>query len=92
MLGVGPLIVARLLWGLSFAAMNIANQALPTSVIEGVSHRVGRARAIIAIGPTGGLLGGAIAVGFCGPCIVFLALGLIACLARIFALRLPLTR
>ena len=45
-----------------------------------------------AIGPTGGLLGGAIAFGFCGPRTGFLALGLIACSALIFALRLPLTR
>ena len=74
--GVWPLIIARLLWGL--AAMNIANQALPTSLIEGVSRRVGRARAIIAIGPTFGLLGGAIAVGFGGLRTVFLALGFIA--------------
>jgi hypothetical protein len=58
-------------------------------VFEGVSRRVGRARAIIAIGPTVGLLGGAIAVGFGGPRTVLLALDLIACLALILPYGCP---
>jgi MFS family permease len=90
--GVWPLLLARLLWGLSFAAMNIANQALPTAEFAGAPRRMGRARAIIAVGPTAGLLGGAIAVGFCGPRMVFLALSMIALIAPLFASQLPVIR
>lgn len=53
--GVWLLLLGRLVWGLSFAAMNIANQALPTTTMEGAVRRTGRARAIIAVGPTLGL-------------------------------------
>jgi MFS family permease len=81
--GVWPLLVVRLLWGLSCAAMNIANRALPTAVFEGAARRMGRACAIIAIGPTVGLLGGAIAVGFYGPRSVFLVLSMITLIAPV---------
>src|SRR3954469_12151552 len=49
--GVGWLLLARLLWGLSFAALNIATQALITAELQGAARRSGRARAIIAAGP-----------------------------------------
>jgi MFS family permease len=87
--GVWPLLVARLLWGLAFAAMNIANQALPTSHIHDAARRMGRARSIVAVGPMAGLLAGGIMADLCGPRPVFLALGLIALAAPMFALRLP---
>src|SRR5262245_44106872 len=58
--GVWPLLVARLLWGLAFAAMNIANQALPTAHMQAAPQRMGRARSIVAIGPMLGLLAGGI--------------------------------
>jgi MFS family permease len=50
---------------------------------------MGRARSIVAVGPMGGLLAGGIMADLCGPRPVFLALGLIALAAPIFALRLP---
>jgi MFS family permease len=90
--GVWALVVARLLWGLSFAALNIANQALPTSEALGAARRSGRARSIVAIGPMVGLFGGAIISEFYGPRVVFMILGCIALLGPIFALRVPTTR
>jgi MFS family permease len=45
--GVWALLVARLLWGLSFAAMNIATQALATAEPTGAARRSGRMRAVI---------------------------------------------
>lgn len=53
--GVWVLLVTRLLWGLSFAAMNIATQALATAEPAGAARPSGRMRAMIAAGPVGGL-------------------------------------
>lgn len=90
--GVWLLLIARLIWGLSFAAMNIANQALPTSVMLGVTQRVGRARAIIAIGPTVSLIAGALLANAYGPRSVFLVLTIVAFIAPLFAARIPAER
>ena len=49
--GVWLLIAARLIWGLSFAALNIANQALSTVVPEGAVKRSARVRTIVAAAP-----------------------------------------
>ena len=87
--GLLLLLGARLLWGLSFAALNIATQALVTAEAAGASRRSGRARAIIASGPMLALLAGAAVAETVGPRPVFLALGLIALLALPLALRLP---
>lgn len=87
--GVWALLILRLLWGLAFAGMNIANHALASAVPIDVSRRAGRARAIVAAGPTLGLLGGALLAEFAGPRIVFVVLGLVAIPALLFALRLP---
>ena len=38
--GLIPLLIARLLWGLSFAALNIATQALATAEAHGASRRI----------------------------------------------------
>ncbi len=87
--GVWGLLVARLVWGLSFAALNIANQALPTAVMDGAARRSGRARSIVAVGPMVGLMAGAVIAEQFGPRPVFLVLGCLAALAPIFALQLP---
>jgi hypothetical protein len=89
--GVWPLLVARLMWGLAFAAMNIANQARPTSHMNDALRRMGRARSIVAVGPMAGLLPGGIAADLWGPRVVFLALGCIALAAPYFAMQLPTT-
>lgn len=87
--GFWPLLAARLLWGLAFAALNIATQALPTAIVEGAARRSGRARAIVAVGPMLGLLGGAIMAEMVGPRPVFLLLAVISLPAILFASRLP---
>jgi len=87
--GVAVLLLARLVWGLSFAAMNIAVQALPTAEPSGMARRTGRSRAIIACGPMLGLLAGAILAPVIGPRAVFLVLALVALSGLAFAWRLP---
>ena len=86
--GIWLLLIARLMWGLSYAAMNIANQALPTSVIAGAAQRMGRSRAIIAVGPTASLLGGAVLANAFGPRSVFVVLTVVAFIAPLFAARI----
>lgn len=87
--GVGWLLLARLLWGLSFAALNIATQALITAELHGAAQRSGRARAIIAAGPMLGLLGGALLSEIAGPRPVFFALAAIGLLGLPVAALLP---
>jgi hypothetical protein len=87
--GVVPLIAARLLWGLSFAALNIATQALATADLGRAARWSGHARAIIAAGPMTGLLLGAVLATAAGPRIVFLVLSGVAVLGLPMALLLP---
>lgn len=89
--GFWPLLIARLMWGLSFATLNIANQALPTSAPEGAAARSGRARALVAIGPMLALVGGALLAEAFGPKMVFYVLSGVALLAPVFAAGLPAT-
>ena len=89
--GVWALLVARLIWGLSFAALNIATNALPTSEITGAARRSGWSRSIIASGPMLGLVIGAAIAQFYGPRIVFAALAGVAFISLLFANRLPST-
>lgn len=87
--GLWWLLAARLVWGLSFAAMNIATQALATALAVGAARRSGQSRAIIAAGPMLGLLGGAVLAERAGPQLVFLLLAAVALLALPVALLLP---
>lgn len=87
--GVWALLVLRLMWGLAFAGLNIANHALASSVAIDVSRRAGRARGIVAAGPTLGLLAGAMLAEYAGVRAVFLVLGLTTLPALYFAARLP---
>ena len=79
------LLVARLLWGLAFAAMNVATQALATAEPQGAARRSGTMRSIIAAGPVSGLVAGAIVAQFVGPRAAFLLLAMAALLAFPFA-------
>ncbi len=90
--GLWLLLVGRLIWGLSFAAMNLANQALPTAVAEGAARRMGLSRAIISVGPAIGLVAGGLLAPLYGPRVVFFALALVSCVGPLFALRLPATQ
>ncbi|MEM8976950.1 MAG: MFS transporter, partial [Pseudomonadota bacterium] len=87
--GVWALLIARLIWGLSFAALNIAVHALPTAEAGGAAKRSGWSRSIIACGPMIGLIAGALIAEAHGPRIVFAVLAGVALLALPFALRLP---
>jgi MFS family permease len=87
--GMWWLLPARLVWGLSFAALNIATQALPTAEAEGMARRSGRSRAVIAAGPMVGLVLGAATAEIVGARPVFLVLAAVAILGLPFALRLP---
>lgn len=87
--GLWTLLAARLLWGLSFAAMNIATQALATAEASGAARRSGVSRAIISAGPMIGLLVGAVLAEWLGAPAVFLVLGAVSLLALPFAWRLP---
>jgi len=89
--GVWPLLAARLLWGLAFAAMNIAVQALPTALPDGAARRSGWSRSVVAAGPMIGLAGAALLAEWAGPRAVFLALGAVSVPAILFAARLPRT-
>src|SRR5258708_239539 len=50
--GFWALLPLRLLWGLSFAALNLTTQVTATAEAVGIARRSGRSRAIIAVGPT----------------------------------------
>lgn len=87
--GVWLLLAGRLLWGLSFAALNLANQALPTALAQGAAKRTGRSRAIIAIGPMLGLIVSAVMAVEFGPRSAFVLLAIVALIAPLLAARIP---
>ena len=87
--GVWALLIARLIWGLSFAAMNIAVHAIPTAELSGAARRSGWSRSIIACGPMIGLVAGALLAEYYGPRVVFAVLAAVAMFALPFAMRLP---
>lgn len=76
--GFWALLPLRLLWGLSFAALNLATQVLATSVPAGAAARSGRSRAFIALGPVIALPVAAVLSEMAGPRWIFL---LLACVA-----------
>ncbi|WP_273820395.1 MULTISPECIES: MFS transporter [Pseudomonas] len=68
------LLLLRLGWGLSFAALNLSTQVLATLEPAGAARRAGRSRGIIAIGPMIALaLGGWLSLQI-GPRLIFLLL------------------
>lgn len=86
----GPaLLVARILWGLSFAALNLAALAYAVAYKARAGRRVGVSRAIHQMGPAFALSVGAWLAGVIGPREVFLVLGLMSIVAVPVALRLP---
>jgi MFS transporter, DHA1 family, inner membrane transport protein len=88
--GFWALLVLRLLWGLAFAALNLATQALATVEPAGAAARAGRSRAFTALGPMLGLsLGGVCAVWF-GPTVVFYVFSALALTALLFTRQLPI--
>ncbi|WP_368042097.1 MFS transporter [Burkholderia metallica] len=87
--GFWAILVLRLMWGMSFAALNLSAQVLATADPADLAHRVGRSRAVFASGPMLALpVGAALTLAY-GPRVIFFLLGGVALLGVIQALRLP---
>lgn len=87
--GFVALLVLRLMWGLAFAALNLATQALATAEPAGAAVRSGRSRAITALGPMLALpLGAACAIWF-DPKIFFFVLAAVSLAALLVTRKLP---
>ncbi len=87
--GGWPLLAARLLWGLSFAALTLTTLAYAIADRERAGSRVGLSRAIQQFGSVLALTAGAWLAGQMGPKAAFLFLGLASFAALPLALALP---
>ncbi|MBT2323331.1 MFS transporter [Variovorax paradoxus] len=87
--GFWALLPLRLLWGLSFAGLNLSTQALATADPIGAAHRSGRSRAFIAIGPMLALPLGAALAQWAGPRPIFFVLAAVSLFGLWAARRLP---
>jgi DHA1 family inner membrane transport protein len=87
--GLWLLLPMRLIWGLSFAALNLSTQAMATADAVGASKRNGRSRAIVAIGPMLALPIGALLAEAYGPRLIFFLLTAIALTGLLATRRLP---
>jgi MFS family permease len=89
--GDGPIVIlaARLLWGLTYAALVLATLSYAVEYRAKAGTRVGVGQAIQRIGPILALFAGAWLVGVVGPQAVFLFLVVPTALAVPLAFRLP---
>ncbi len=87
--GPGLMLIARLLWGLTYAILLLAILSYAIESRERVGTRVGMSLAIQRSGPVLALVLGAWLVGKVGPTTVFLLLAIPTALAIPFALLLP---
>jgi MFS family permease len=87
--GFLPLLVARLVWGMAYAVLNVTTTAYAIGDGQRTGRRVGLNRAVSGIGPTLALSVGAWLTLGLGPRSVFVALGLVGLLAVPVALTLP---
>jgi DHA1 family inner membrane transport protein len=87
--GLWLLLPMRLLWGLSFAALNLSAQATATAEAAGASRRNGRSRAIVAAGPMLALPIGALLAEAYGPRVIFFVLTAVALTGLLATRRLP---
>jgi len=90
--GFRALLPLRLLWGLSFAALNLSTQALATADPVGSARRSGRSRAYTALGPVIALPLAAFLAYAWGPREVYWILTVSALLGLVVARRLPAKR
>lgn len=87
--GVWWLLLLRLGWGLSYAALNLSTQVLATAEPAGAARRTGRSRALIATGPMLALpLGALLSVEY-GPRLIFFLMAVTALIGLWLALGLP---
>lgn len=89
--GFWALLPLRLLWGLSFAALNLATQVLATAEPIGAAPRSGRSRAFIAIGPVIALPAAALLAQAAGPRLIFVVLAGVALTGLLVTRHLPST-
>jgi MFS transporter, DHA1 family, inner membrane transport protein len=87
--GFVALLVLRLMWGLAFAALNLATQALATAEPAGAAVRTGRSRAITALGPMLALPLGAACAIWLDPKIFFFVLAGLSFAALLVTRKLP---
>ncbi|HLG47844.1 MAG TPA: MFS transporter [Reyranella sp.] len=87
--GLWLLLPMRLMWGLSFAALNLSTQATATAQAAGASLRNGRSRAIVAMGPMLALPVAALLAEAYGPRAIFFVLTAVALTGLLATRRLP---
>lgn len=87
--GWAPLLAARMLWGLAFAAMLLATLGYAATDRARTGARVGVTRAVEQVGPLLALTAGAWLAGVVGPQDVFVYLALVSCVGVLFASLLP---
>lgn len=87
--GFWALLPLRLAWGLCFAALNLATQALATAEPVGAARRSGRSRSVIAVGPMLALPLAAWLAHAHGPRLVFFGFAIVALAALLVTVRLP---
>ena len=90
--GVAALLLARILWGLAFAALFLVTLGYAVHDRARVGSRLGWSRAIQHVGPILALVAGAWLTGFLGPRTVFVWLALLTATAMPLALSLPVDR
>lgn len=89
--GFVALLCLRLVWGLAFAALNLATQALATAEPAGAARRAGRSRAVTALGPMLALPLGGVSALWAGPKVIFFLFAIAALVAVRVARQLPTT-
>ena len=82
-------ILARSLWGVSFAALNLGSLAYAVSERVHAGKRVGLSRGMVGVAQACSLIGGALLVLAVGPRNVFLIFGALTALSLVAALMLP---
>ena len=90
--GAAALLLARVLWGLSFAGLLLATLGYAVQDRDRVGSRLGWSRAIQHVGPVMALVAGAWLTGVLGPRPVFVWLALLTAVAIPLALSLPVDR
>lgn len=87
--GFFALLILRLLWGLAFAALNLATQALVTAEPAGAARRAGQSRAFSALGPMLALPLGGVCALWLGPKVIFFVFAAVALCALLVTRQLP---
>ncbi len=87
--GPATMLIARILWGLTYATLVLVTLSYATEARKNVGTRVGVSQGIQRTGPIFALLGGAWLVGQLGPTTVFLVLAIPTALAILIAFSLP---